>query len=289
MKTGIITKPAAWLYGKDQISHTDELFMGWAVGILKENGEWYEIVTHYGYRGYLKKEMLSLCSMEKLQERDKAGNTAYISRAFADVMEEADVCSRILCTLSRGSFVSLLPERKNGYCRIQMADNREGYIPVVVCKNRKDSDGYLYDDDPETYFLRQRRIGESGEQIFRKNVTLCGKSYLGTQYRWGGKSPEGIDCSGLTFMCYLMNGILIYRDAEWKENYPVHKISIDKMQPGDLLYFPKHIAMYIGDGMYIHATGNERSFGCVINSLLKEDFNCRKDLAESILAVGSVW
>ena len=90
-------------------------------------------------------------------------------------------------------------------------------------------------------------------------------------------------------MCYLMNGILIYRDAEWNENYPVHKISIDKMQPGDLLYFPKHIAIYLGDGMYIHATGNERSFGCVINSLLKEDFNYRKDLAESILAVGSVW
>ena len=118
---------------------------------------------------------------------------------------------------------------------------------------------------------------------------LSVKSYLGTQYRWAGKSPAGIDCSGLTFMCYLMNGILIYRDAEIKEGYPVHKISIEQMQPADLLYFPNHVAMYIGDGMYIHATGNERSFGCVINSLLKEEFHYRKDLAEHILAVGSVW
>ena len=36
---------------------------------------------------------------------------------------------------------------------------------------------------------------------------------------------------------------------------------------GDLLYFPGHIAMYIGDGKYIHSTGKAGSGGVVINSL----------------------
>ena len=90
MKTGIITKPTAWLYGKDRLSHIDEIFMGWAAGILKESNEWYEIVTHYGYRGYLKKEMLAICSTEELWKRDHTGETVFISRAFVDVMEEAD-------------------------------------------------------------------------------------------------------------------------------------------------------------------------------------------------------
>lgn len=289
MKTGIITKPTAWLYGKDRLSHIDEIFMGWAAGILKESNEWYEIVTHYGYRGYLKKEMLAICSTEELWKRDHTGETVFISRAFVDVMEEANVHSKIICTLVRGSFVSLLSEIEKGYRRIRMADGREGYIPLVACKSRRDNDGYLYEGEPETYFLHQRGVRRSGEQSFRRNAVLYAKSYLGTQYRWGGKSPKGIDCSGLTFMCYFMNGILIYRDAELKANYPVQEISIEKMQPGDLLYFPKHIAIYLGHGMYAHATGNEKSFGCVINSLLKEDFNYRKDLAESILAVGSIW
>lgn len=288
MKAGIITKPSVWLYGKDHTSHTDELFMGWAAGILEENEEWYEIITHYGYRGYLKKDSISLCNIEELQERDNAGKTVFISRAFVDVMQEPDVHSSILCTLGRGSFVSAVSKAEKGYQRIRLADKREGYIPGIACRNRKDSDGYLYDNTPESYFLRQKRNRIANETIFRKNVVLCAKSYLGTQYRWAGKSAEGIDCSGLTFMCYLMNGILIYRDAGIKENYPVHAISVDKMQPGDLLYFPKHIAMYLGNGMYIHATGDKRAFGCVINSLLKEDFNYRKDLAENILAVGSV-
>ena len=157
MKTGIITKPSVWLYGADRLSHTDELFMGWAAGILQENGEWYEVVTHYGYRGYLKKEMLSFCSTETVQERDQRRKTVFISRAFVDVMAEADVRSNILCTLGRGSFVSLLPDAEKGYRKIQMADGREGYIPAIACKIRIDSDGYLYDNEQETLFLRQKR------------------------------------------------------------------------------------------------------------------------------------
>lgn len=289
MKTGIITRPSAWIYGKDRISRTDEVFMGWAAGILKEDDEWYEIVTHYGYRGYLQKEAISLCSTEDLRKREHTGETLLVGRAFADVTEEADVHSRTLCTLSRGSFITDLGEAKNGYRKIRMADKREGYLSAAACKKRKDSDYYLYEEDSEGIFLRQIEQNRLDERIFRRNTVLSVKSYLGTQYRWAGKSPAGIDCSGLTFMCYLMNGILIYRDAEIKEEYPVHKISIEQMQPADLLYFPNHVAMYIGDGMYIHATGNERSFGCVINSLLKDEFHYRKDLAEHILAVGSVW
>ena len=35
----------------------------------------------------------------------------------------------------------------------------------------------------------------------------------GTEYRWGGKSGRGIDCSGLVSSAYMQCGVLIYRDA----------------------------------------------------------------------------
>lgn len=122
----------------------------------------------------------------------------------------------------------------------------------------------------------------------RERLITCALSYLGTGYRWAGKSAEGIDCSGLTFMCYLMCGILIYRDAKIREGYPISEIPVERAEPGDLLYFPGHIALYLGGQKYIHATGNMENFGCVINSLEEDDEDYREDLAESLLMVGSV-
>ena len=182
-----------------------------------------------------------------------------------------------------------MPKSENGYRRIRLTDQTEGYIPAVSCKDRKDGDGYLYEEDPDTYFLRQRSDRIFTEEVFRRQVILSAKSYLGTQYRWAGKSAEGIDCSGLVFMSYLMNGILIYRDSERNHAYPVHEIPPERMKPGDLLYFPGHIAMYLGEKEYIHAAGREDSFGCTVNSFSPEAWNYREDLAKSLQAAGSIW
>ena len=92
------------------------------------------------------------------------------------------------------------------------------------------------------------------EEKFRENVVKTAKLYLGTQYRWAGKTPQGIDCSGLCSMAYMLNGVYIYRDASIEEQYPVKEIvsaeewsedpmkALSKLKPGDLIYFKGHIA-----------------------------------------------
>lgn len=289
METGIIIKPSAWLYAENRKSRIDEIFMGWAVGILGEKDGFFEVITHYGYKGYLEKTALLCCTCGLLRERDRSGQTVVIKRAFADVMQKPTVRSRVLLTLYKGSFLTLLPEEFKGYRRVRLSDGQEGYIPCVSYQYRMDSDGYFYTENPEGYFLAQNKKRIRRECTVRELLAATAKNYLGTQYRWAGKSSEGMDCSGLAFMCYLMNGILIYRDAELKKEYPVHEIPLEQIDVGDLLYFPRHIAMYIGNQRYIHATANEKSFGCMINSLSKKDFDYRQDLAESILMAGSVF
>ena len=112
---------------------------------------------------------------------------------------------------------------------------------------------------------------------------------MGTQYRWGGKSSQGIDCSGLVFMSYLDNGLLIYRDAQIKEDYPVRPIAREQLKKGDLLFFPGHVAMYLGEGKYIHSTGYEKTPFVTVNSLRAEDPDYRPDLVEKIKECGSVF
>ena len=127
------------------------------------------------------------------------------------------------------------------------------------------------------------------EEALRQRLCDTARLYLRTQYRWGGKSPPGIDCSGLASMSYLLNGIIIYRDAKIMEGFPIHEIPREAMKPGDLMYFPGHVAMYLGEGKYIHSTGKAGSDGVVVNSLDPEAPDYRPDLPEKLTAVGSYF
>ena len=124
---------------------------------------------------------------------------------------------------------------------------------------------------------------------FRMGLCEVAKKYLGTQYRWGGRSGAGIDCSGLVSTAYRRCGIHIYRDAKIVEGWPMRQITLEEAKPGDALYFPGHIALYLGNGSYIHSTARAGSNGVVINSLNPEDPDYREDLVKSLYAVGTIF
>ena len=60
--------------------------------------------------------------------------------------------------------------------------------------------------------------------------------YLGVPYVWGGASPRGLDCSGLTMLVYAQLGVPLdhYAAFQWLEG---ERIAADALRAGDLVFF----------------------------------------------------
>lgn len=83
-------------------------------------------------------------------------------------------------------------------------------------------------------------------------VIAAAYSQLGVPYVWGGSTPGvGLDCSGLTQYCYRQAGIAIPRNSEDQAAFG-RKVPVSQASPGDILWRPGHVAIYIGDDRYIH-------------------------------------
>lgn len=90
-----------------------------------------------------------------------------------------------------------------------------------------------------------------------------GLRYLGVPYVWGGSSPSGFDCSGLTQYVYREIGISIPRTSreQFRSGSHVASDRLDLLVPGDLVFFGyggdpgmvHHVGIYAGDGNYLHA------------------------------------
>lgn len=88
-------------------------------------------------------------------------------------------------------------------------------------------------------------------------IVNAARSAVGTPYSWGGSSLSGMDCSGLVNYAYKAAGISLPRTSGQIANGG-RWISQSQAQPGDIVAWSGHVAIYAGNGQIIDASGSKQ-------------------------------
>ena len=252
----------------------NEAFYGESVEVLEEHIlGYYKVRLHYRHEGWMPKGQLS--TNERKNENWYPLPKRMVSHHFADVLEKPNVRGRLLVELTKGCVLAVNGEAENGWQPVRLLNGNEGFIREV--------------------FLREL----PGMPDFSKEAELRGRlvsealSYMGTQYRWGGKSPLGIDCSGLCAMALMLNGIVVFNGLVMLDRIrqnlapPLREIHLESVKTGDLIYWPGHVAMYLDEGKFVHSSSSKN--GVVINSLRPGDDDYDERLVSGIIGAASIF
>lgn len=245
---GVITLSVADIRveGKFSAEMATQAILGTPIRILQKDG-WSRIQTPDGYIAWTQE--INYQPMNKSEYEDWINSEKIIfTDYFGFSYKEPDTKSQTVSDLVNSNIVKLESESGDFY-KVSYPDGRIAYI----LKNQS---------KPYKEWLASIHV--TGGSFVQKAYTLMGIPYV-----WGGTSVKGMDCSGFTKTIMLMHGIILMRDAS-QQAYTGIPVDIsngyNNLQIGDLMFFGKkaekdkkervrHVAFYIGNNKFIHASG----------------------------------
>ncbi len=228
----------------DKSEMTSQLLFGDFFEVLEKEGAWHKIKIDYdGYECWVDEKQYMLISKETYEKLQSAPM----------------VCSNEL---------------------IQVLSNtsHENIFPVVLGSSMPFISNGEFAVEDNSFALDGDII--TGELPYKKEgLVNTALQYLNAPYLWGGKSPLGIDCSGLTQLVYKLNGIKLPRDA-WQQAEIGETLSfVEEAEPGDLAFFDNkeghivHVGVVMQDNKIIHASGKVRIDSFDHQGIFKSDTN----------------
>ena len=175
------------------------------------------------------------------------GGTIYYVGHF-NACEEAGVYKEKLKASAKPFVIQITPRGKVDCRRCECMESISTKIPGTNFGKKK----------PLPSSTSSPAVFTSGE-VNRSELIKSAKKFLGTPYRFGGKTPEGFDCSGFVAYIYAQQGVSIVNGT--KNQYDVGK-KVRKPLKGDLVFFRNtykrgisHVGIYLGNNEFIHAPG----------------------------------
>lgn len=206
-----------------------QLLFGHTFIIIEEQAEWYQIrITDDNYEGWIDRKLANLISEQEFKHL-----TSNPHQIATDLVQ-------VITNLTTNSM-----------------------FPILLGSN-------IYSETEKSFFFNKQEYAFDGaltssEQDFsRARIIENALMYQHAPYLWGGKSPFGIDCSGLVQMAFYLSGIKLLRDASQQATQGETINLISDAAPADLCFFDNeegeitHVGILLPDSKILHASGHVR-------------------------------
>jgi len=149
------------------------------------------------------------------------------------------------------------------YDLVHPLQNQDSHIPLLIGSKIHNYDGINAKLNKHKWTFNGKAINAKDLIFNDKRITKLVMKYLHAPYLWGGRSPFGIDCSGLTQNIFQFFNIKLPRDAyqQAAEGYAIGFVNEAKI--GDLAFFGDeekitHVGIILENQKIIHASGKVR-------------------------------
>lgn len=243
--------------------------------ISEENG-WYQI-TSGSVTGYVKGEFCVTGDAAVELAKEVGTRFAKVTTTTLKVRKEPGLEATVLGLVPIDEEL-VVTEETEGWVKVDIeegagwvsSDYVELHTEFVQAESKEEEEKRLAKEAEERRKAREAaaaKVSKTQNNAQTTSYTVTGDSemgravaeyalqFVGNPYVYGGTSlTDGADCSGFVMSVYANFGVSLPHSsaADRKQGYAVE--GLENAQPGDLICYSGHVALYIGDGQIVHAS-----------------------------------
>lgn len=272
-----------------------KLYKNNAAIVVEDLGEWYKIESG-NLTGYIASKYVTVGNENIC--KSAATMTAKITTNTLRLRKKPSTSAGVYTLLGTGQKVTVLEDNGDGWLKVKY----KSYTGYIAAEYADVTLTYSYGETKEEEKAREaaekaakeaekkkqeeeKKKQEAANKEYKEPTGTGGQAvvdyalqFVGNRYVWGGESlTNGVDCSGFVMKVYEKFGIKLPHSS-YKLRSVGRKVSASELQPGDIICYSGHVAIYIGNGKIVHASNKKDGIKISNNYKYKKVITIRRVL-----------